>query len=464
MRKGFVWALILAMLLLCACGGNSGQTDQSGKPSDGQTVQDDKAQQQEQPKEGSGEESIVTELSGPVTIEFWHSISNTVHVEILDNLLQEFNDTVGKEKGITVNATYQGPEADLYNKMTAAIRSGNAPDVALAVRMYLADYLQTDYVVDLTPYVYSPTVGIEDVDDFFPKLFEGGTTYGKEGLFSLPIHPHAEVLYYNRGFFEENGLTVPTNWEEMAEVSRTITDLTGRPAFGWDNLSYCFMTLEQQLGGEYTTNDGKLPFVNDPATLEVLNMWKKYAVEEKIWRSAGEDMYFSGPFSNGTVMMYVGNTVKATYINKNNPDLNWSAAPLPQADPDHPVVETSGHVICALNMTGDKEREYAAYEFIKFMTSKEAAKALAMGSGYLPIRQSVVDDPEYQAWVTSGRNDSHIVGYEESDAFVFEPAFMSDNYTSSAVSKAVKTMMENVIMGAMDPQDALDALKGTLGQ
>lgn len=43
---------------------------------------------------------------------------------------------------------------------------------------------------------------------------------------------------------------------------------------------------------------------------------------------------------------------------------------------------------------------YAAYEFIKFMTSHDANLAVAAGNtGYLPIRQSVAEDPAYEAYV-----------------------------------------------------------------
>lgn len=113
----------------------------------------------EQAAAGSGtqkEDTLVKEISSPVEIQFWHSVSNPVHAGILENLIKEFNDTVGQEKGITVVPTFNGSSSELYSNVIAAIKAGNAPDVTLALRPYVADYLQTDYVVDLAPTSATP--------------------------------------------------------------------------------------------------------------------------------------------------------------------------------------------------------------------------------------------------------------------------------------------------------------------
>ena len=181
---------------------------------------------------GQSEGEIVTELSEPVEIQFWHSISNQVHLEILENLVEEFNQTVGKEKGITVVPTFNGSSAELYSNVVASIKAGNAPDVILALRPYVADYLQTDYVVNLEPYIQDPDVGITDYEDIFANLRAADSAYQKEGTYSLPIHSYSEVLYYNVDFFEENGLTVPTTWDALWSKSRfcQIRPANGRAA------------------------------------------------------------------------------------------------------------------------------------------------------------------------------------------------------------------------------------------
>lgn len=95
----------------------------------------------------------------------------------------------------------------------------------------------------------------------------------KEGTYSLPIHSYSEVLYYNVDFFEKNNLTVPTTWDEMVDTCSKIREITGAPAFGWDNLAGSFMTLVKQFGGRYTDQNGNIYFANEDAdvALKVLN-------------------------------------------------------------------------------------------------------------------------------------------------------------------------------------------------
>lgn len=409
-------------------------------------------------------ESSIAQITGPVEIQFWHSISNPVHAEVLENLVNEFNETVGKEKQITVVPTFNGSGADLYSSVIASLKSGNAPDVTLALRPYVADYLQTDYVVDLAPYIQDETVGIKDYEDIFQGLREGGENYAKEGIYSLPIHSYSEVLYINKDFFEKNQLTVPTTWDELNETSKKIYEITGKPAFGWDNLAGSFMTLLQQNGGCYTDQDGHIYFAqeDEETTLKVLNMWKEN-VEQGIWRTAGEDMFFSGPFANEQIPMYVGDSVEASYIPNKNPNLNWTTAPVPQVGEDTAANLSAGHVIIALNTTGDAQKEYASYEFIKFMTSTEANKDVVVaGTGYLPIRQSVADSEEYKNYVADG-HDYLTAAVEQSGYYFYEPVFTNDTTTSSAVNSAVKIMMQEVAENGEAPETALAHLKQTVG-
>ena len=74
---------------------------------------------------------------------------------------------------------------------------------------------------------------------------------------------------------------------------------------------------------------------------------------------------------------------------------------------------------------------YAAYEFIKFMTSHDANLAVAAGNtGYLPIRQSVAEDPAYEAYVADGHEYMR-AGVEQSDRYFYEPVFTNATTTSS---------------------------------
>ena len=404
---------------------------------------------------------VVTTISNPITIEFWHSFSGDVQLPVIEGLVKEFNDTVGKEKGITVVPVAQGSGPQLYSKVIGAIKAGDVPAVAMTKVIYNEDYVTADASVDLTPYINDSEVGITDFDDFFPAFQEESMGYSKEGIYSLPLARNVDVVYYNADFFAENGLVPPRTWDELEVVAQKIYDLTGRAAFGYDNLSYLFQNLCYQYGGAYTNNKGDLLFLEDNAWLEgVTNYADK--VWAGIWRTAGEDYFFSGPFARQTIMMYVGGTVESTYINMKGPEFKWSAAPIPQANPEDPHALSYDHVIAALSLDGYTEETYAAWEFIKFITSTEASLKITTGTAYMATRNSVLETEEYKTFIANGGNDALKAATQQKDFLFYEPAFTTDTYSTSTLSTEITTMMKSILENHVDPQTAMDALVNAL--
>ena len=404
---------------------------------------------------------VVTTISNPITIEFWHSFSGDVQLPVIEGLVKEFNDTVGKEKGITVVPVAQGSGPQLYSKVIGAIKAGDVPAVAMTMVIYNEDYVTADASVDLTPYINDSEVGITDFDDFFPAFQEESMGYSKEGIYSLPLAKNVDVVYYNADFFAENGLVPPKTWDELEVVAQKIYDLTGRAAFGYDNLSYLFQNLCYQYGGAYTNNKGDLLFLEDNAWLEgVTNYADK--VWAGIWRTAGEDYFFSGPFARQTIMMYVGGTVESTYINMKGPEFKWSAAPIPQANPEDPHALSYDHVIAALSLDGYTEETYAAWEFIKFITSTEASLKITTGTAYMATRNSVLETEEYKTFIANGGNDALKAATQQKDFLFYEPAFTTDTYSTSTLSTEITTMMKSILENHVDPQTAMDALVNAL--
>ena len=404
---------------------------------------------------------VVTTISNPITIEFWHSFSGDVQLPVIEGLVKEFYDTVGKEKGITVVPVAQGSGPQLYSKVIGAIKAGDVPAVAMTKVIYNEDYVTADASVDLTPYINDSEVGITDFDDFFPAFQEESMGYSKEGIYSLPLAKNVDVVYYNADFFAENGLVPPRTWDELEVVAQKIYDLTGRAAFGYDNLSYLFQNLCYQYGGAYTNNKGDLLFLEDNAWLEgVTNYADK--VWAGIWRTAGEDYFFSGPFARQTIMMYVGGTVESTYINMKGPEFKWSAAPIPQANPEDPHALSYDHVIAALSLDGYTEETYAAWEFIKFITSTEASLKITTGTAYMATRNSVLETEEYKTFIANGGNDALKAATQQKDFLFYEPAFTTDTYSTSTLSTEITTMMKSILENHVDPQTAMDALVNAL--
>ena len=112
MKKRAIALLAVLCLLpaLAGCGGEpSGKTDA--------------------PQDGAGSAGVEVELTEPITISFWHGIVQEDMQKTLAEIVDKFNNGIGKEMGITVESFAQGEMPDLENAVTAAIKAGKGKGV-----------------------------------------------------------------------------------------------------------------------------------------------------------------------------------------------------------------------------------------------------------------------------------------------------------------------------------------------
>ena len=244
---------------------------------------------------------------------------------------------------------------------------------------------------------------------------------------------------------------MPTTWAEMEEVSKQITEITGKPSFGFDSAENAFITLVKQFGGEYTTSKGEVLFGESDAAVEMLEMIKRNT-DAGYWRLPGEDKYMSGPFTSGLVQMFVGSTSGASHVINGlsgaENAFEWSAAPIPQQSEDTKAVIQQGN-------TTD-EQVYAVYEFAKFLGTYDANLYWTMNTGYLPIRQTVVDSEEYQNYIVESGDMTKEAGPAQSDYYFYDVVFTNDDFTSYNVRTAAGVAVENVVLNGMEPAKAVE--------
>ena len=147
-----------------------------------------------------------------VTITFWHTFGQSI-VETLTEKIQEFHDLVleNENVNVTVELSYSGSYDDILTKINNGFSAGNIPTIAVAYPDHVADYLSREsydgqYVVNLEPYINNEKYGFntqpylgdeEGLDDFIESYYQEGTSYAKEGVFSLPLMKSSEVMFYN---------------------------------------------------------------------------------------------------------------------------------------------------------------------------------------------------------------------------------------------------------------------------
>ena len=58
------------------------------------------------------------------------------------------------------------------------------------------------------------TLGLTDEQksDFIEAYYNEGRQFGDGLMYTMPFSKSTEVLYYNKTFFDQNNLTLPTTW------------------------------------------------------------------------------------------------------------------------------------------------------------------------------------------------------------------------------------------------------------
>ena len=398
---------------------------------------------------------VVTELSEPVTIQFWHSMSGG-NGSVLSEIVDDFNNTVGKEKGITVEATYQGGYSDSKSKIMASLKAGDSPEIVQGTVNDIMEYVQSGYVQDLDPYIFNGIIGMngkDDVSDIYKVYRDESKSYSTSGdFYSLPFAKSTDLLFYNKTFFDEHGLEVPQTWEETIEVSKQIQEITGKKGSGFsiDNLSNYLITMLKQLGAGYTNPNGELLFNNETAK-EMLELVKEQ-IELGNWRTAGEDGYSSAPFLSENVYMYVGSSAGTAFLNEDNFD--WEATNIPQWDLENQAHIQQGNNVAILNQNKTSDEVYASYEFVKYLVSYEANLKWATNTGYLPLRDSVAQSEDFQNFISDKSDKQSAINAVE-NGFV-ESLFANGSLSSGIVRDKIGVMAEDIIYGGEDVQEALN--------
>ena len=332
-------------------------------------------------KATTSNEEIVTKITAPVEITFWHAMSGDLE-KALQKLTDEF---MSKNSNIKVTLQNQSSYPELQQKITATVASPkDLPTITQAYADWMFNPIKDGLVTELTPYIENETLKFDNYNDILPSLREASKIEGK--IYGMPFNKSTEVIWYNKTLFDELGLTAPTNYEELEKVSKEIKDKKGIPGAGFDALHTYYTTF---LKTEGKTFDNKLDVTSEESA-KAVNYYLN-GVKEGYFRIAGTDKYLSGPFGNGTVGMYVGSNASENFVKQGVGDkFEIGVAPYPT----NASIQQGTDLYVFSSAT--PEQKTAAYEFLKFLTSKEKQIQWGIETGYMPIRQSAIESEEYK--------------------------------------------------------------------
>lgn len=337
----------------------------------------------------NGPEQGQLDPANPTKITFYtYSLAAPTMKPGMEMLIKEFNDTVGKEKGVVVEAV-----ADA------------------TMQQYKAD-ISAGKQVDIVQHPFSTldssrlSLGFEAYEDVFPAEeleahFEGispnalelgkidGKMYGLAFTFSTPI------VFLNGKLFEEAGLdpaNPPRTWEEIKAASLKIKEATGKDGFGLaPNNGWTTESLILSNGAEVLAEDRKSVKFASPEGIEAIEMWKDLYLNGA--SAPGTDSEVSEQFMAGNLGMVVTSTALYSGFKKASEAGGWEVygTGLPQFGDKPSIPVNSGSMLAVRPDSPSKNA--AIWEFIKFVTGDRGYTIITSQIGYLPLRTGLADDP-----------------------------------------------------------------------
>ncbi|HEV8459206.1 MAG TPA: extracellular solute-binding protein, partial [Gaiellaceae bacterium] len=265
------------------------------------------------------------------------------------------------------------------NKIVAAIRSGNAPDVVSSFNSYnVGNYCGTGAWIDLAPLMKKDGVSAS----MFPAAPTYYTQYGGKRC-ALPLLADDYGLYYNKKLFRAAGIKGPP--KTMSELAADAKKLTVRDSSGnikvagltpflgfYENVPERWIT---SYGGKFIDSQGHAILAKDPAWTKWAN-WQKGLIDwygyKKLVRfqaGLGDEFSASQAFEQGKLAMNLDGEWRVSFIQHEAPNLDYGTAPMP-VDDAHPELYGSGYIngtIIGIPKGGHHQDQ--AWALVKYLTT-----------------------------------------------------------------------------------------------
>jgi multiple sugar transport system substrate-binding protein len=343
-RRGFLGAAsaLGAGAVLAACGGTSkpGSAGATGANAGG------------------------TAYNGPkVTLAFWNGWTGA-DGDFAKQMITEFNQ---KNPKIHVNMNvYQW--ADFFQKLPAAVQSGNGPDVSVMHIDDIPTQAAQQVIVPIDAIASSLKLS---ASQFAPAVWQGGMYKGKR--YGIPIDVHDLGMYVNQDLLDRAGVSsVPSDESSYLDAldklkSKGIQGSWVSP-FQFTG-AFMFMSLLWQYGGDLYDSQTTKATWDSEAGLKALNWMINLIKQGYSPKNVGQDADYIALKNSKNAFNWQGiwqvddaRKQKAKII----------TAPLPKIGETRGVWGNSHQFVLPRNGSSDANKQAAARYFIRWFTANEA--------------------------------------------------------------------------------------------
>lgn len=483
----FLGALLVACCLVAAaCSAPEG----SGGDGPGRVASDDTAGDEatgDDESEGAADAPDLPECpldaleaaEGPVEVNLWYGGIVEPPVGVLNALIADFN---ASQDRIVVTGNDQGTSYDEVLRQYE--RTAATPD-QLPELIYMEDSALGQLVDrgQLLPAQSCMEADGYDMDALVPAARAAASVDGV--LYPGYMNVSSPILYYNQAHFQAAGLDPddpPETIDEIEQAARAIQEAGVAPRpLSFVTSQWLFQTWIGGLGQDMVNNENgrSAPateaMLDTPETQSLMQWLADMNAEELLnpfpTTDGGIDHYLAliteqssmlmeTSTASGTIAEALGGGLTAEEAGVDVDAALLESANLVPGSAQFPGIEEPGRIAASggyfyLLNVGEPAQQAAAWKFLQFMLQPENSKRWHIDGGYLPVVQSVLDDPEVLEFQTTDFGGLLLAPSAEQMAAADPESAPPLIGPFTLYKQAMQGAMEGVMFNGADPAAAL---------
>lgn len=328
------------------------------------------------------------DADNPVTLTMWHVYGSQTKSP-LNDAIDQFNDTVGRENGITVNVVSVTSSSAIDKALSASANgepgAEDLPDLFTAYPR-VAEIVGEDKLLCWNDYFSE-----EELSAFRDEFISEG--YFGDRLLMLPVAKSSEALFLNKTLFDrfssETGVSADTlrTFDGFFKTANLYYDWSDGQNFTQINDFYNYAYIGMKAYGGEFIEDGRLN-LNDKAFEQVWLPLSQAAIYGGICL---DDGYAASRWKTVEIISNIGSTADILYQpemvfypDNTTENITSVSLPYPTFVEDNPSAVHRGGGLFAVK-SDDERKNYGAYIFAKWLTEKENNLSFVTSTGYLPV-------------------------------------------------------------------------------
>lgn len=321
------------------------------------------------------------------------------------DVMKEFGQKYEKETGIKVEVSAYSYDQTHQKEILLGNQKSSAADVIVLDSPWVGEFAEGGIVEDLTSRIEkTPEL---NWNDFIPSFRDVAKWKGQ--TVGVPFAPYYVMLHYRKDLFEKEGFEPPKNYEELIRIADHFTDNPDYPGmYGiamnnergapvgqayFEHIWHFGKPFKSMEPGSKDPYSNMTPLLSSPESVAVVKMFKdllKYQPPGALnyaWDERAQ------AFAQGKVAMIMAWSVRTPgFLDEERSQVGdkFDTAIVPTVKGKEPVPPLGGWLMGINKYSENKER---AWEFIKWMNSKEVHKEFVLKGGP-PARLSELNDPD----------------------------------------------------------------------